>query len=66
MQDSKVTIIGAGPARLAAGFHIAERQIPGLILEQDDQMGGLCKIRTSWCGFDCLGFIIEVNFFTIL
>jgi protoporphyrinogen oxidase len=45
-------IIGGGPAGLAAAHALGERGIPGLILEKDTQVGGLCK-TVNYLGFRC-------------
>ncbi len=41
-RDLRVAILGAGPAGLAAGHHLASRNVPLLVLEQNDYVGGLC------------------------
>ena len=41
--NDQVVIVGAGPAGLTAGYLLAQRGIRPLILEADDQVGGLAK-----------------------
>jgi protoporphyrinogen oxidase len=41
--DSPVVIIGAGPAGLTAGYLLAGLDVPVLVLEADEQVGGLAK-----------------------
>jgi len=36
-------IIGAGPAGLAAGYHLARRNLNPIVIEKDSQAGGLSK-----------------------
>ncbi len=38
-----VVIIGAGPAGLTAGYELARRKIPFLILEKDHMVGGIAR-----------------------
>ncbi|MBI3742820.1 MAG: NAD(P)/FAD-dependent oxidoreductase [Chloroflexi bacterium] len=56
MNDPRVVIVGAGPAGLAAGLELARRGVKPLILERNQQVGGLA--RTVWhngYGFDIGG-----------
>ena len=41
-----VLVIGAGPAGLTAAHELAERGIPAVVYEQDDQVGGLARTVT--------------------
>ena len=41
--DSPVVVIGAGPAGLTAGYLLAGLDVPVLVLEADEQVGGLAK-----------------------
>ncbi len=41
-----VLVIGAGPAGLTAAHELAERGIPAIVCEQDDQVGGLARTVT--------------------
>ncbi|HET6341738.1 MAG TPA: NAD(P)/FAD-dependent oxidoreductase [Gemmatimonadota bacterium] len=41
-----VLVIGAGPAGLTAAHELAERGIPAIVYEQDDQVGGLARTVT--------------------
>ncbi len=41
-RDLQVTILGAGPAGLAAGHYLASRDVPLNVLELNDYVGGLC------------------------
>ena len=43
MSQSPVIVIGAGPAGLTAAYELAERGGRSLILEADDQVGGLAR-----------------------
>jgi len=45
-------IVGGGPAGISAALRLAEQQIPCLLLEKDDQVGGLCK-TVQYQGFRC-------------
>jgi len=52
MSDSKPVIVGGGPAGISAAHKLVEQQIPCLLLEKDEQMGGLCK-TVKYKGFRC-------------
>jgi protoporphyrinogen oxidase len=41
--DPSVVIVGAGPAGLTAGYLLAGMDVPVLVLEADEQVGGLAK-----------------------
>jgi len=41
-----VLVIGAGPAGLTAAHELAERGIPAIVYERDDQVGGLARTVT--------------------
>ena len=41
--DTHVVIIGAGPAGLTAAYELCKAEIPSLILEKDDVVGGLSR-----------------------
>src|ERR687894_1983228 len=36
-------ILGAGPAGLTAGYLLAKRELPAIVVEADSQVGGLAK-----------------------
>jgi len=48
--DAPVLIIGAGPAGLTAGYLLAETGCPTIILEADEQVGGISRtvVRDGW------------------
>lgn len=52
MADIVPIVIGAGPAGVTAAYALSERQIPVIILEKDQQIGGLCK-TVQHRGFRC-------------
>lgn len=52
MSKFEPVVIGAGPAGLAAAYTLGERQMPSLIIEKDQQVGGLCK-TVAYQGFRC-------------
>ncbi len=52
MPGFKPVIIGGGPAGLAASHALIERRIPGLVLEKDVHVGGLCK-TINYKNFRC-------------
>ena len=52
MSGLRPVIIGGGPAGISAAHAIVERQLPCLLLEKDQQMGGLCK-TVEYKGFRC-------------
>lgn len=39
----KVIIIGAGPAGLAAGYNLTKNNLDAVIIEKEDQVGGICR-----------------------
>ncbi len=39
----RVAVLGAGPAGLTAAYVLARRGVPGIVLEADDQVGGIAK-----------------------
>ena len=41
--ESPVVVIGAGPAGLTAGYLLAGLDVPVLVLEAEEQVGGLAK-----------------------
>jgi len=43
MEDKKVIIVGAGPAGLAAGTELIKNNVKPLILEKENQVGGISK-----------------------
>ena len=42
----RVVIIGAGPAGLTAAYKLAENNLPPVVLEQRDKVGGLARTET--------------------
>ncbi len=53
---NKVIVIGAGPAGLAAGYYLAKNNVKILVLEKENQPGGICKtIEYKGCRFDIGG-----------
>ena len=52
MSPERPVIVGGGPAGISAAKALAEHQIPSLILEKDQQVGGLCK-TVEYRGFRC-------------
>ncbi len=45
MEESKVLVLGGGPAGLASAYMLANQQIPVTVLEKNDQVGGICMTR---------------------
>ena len=43
LREKPTVILGAGPAGLTAGYLLAKRGLPVVILEAEDQVGGLAK-----------------------
>jgi protoporphyrinogen oxidase len=41
--DASVLVLGAGPAGLTAAYRLAQRDVPVIVLEAEDQVGGLAK-----------------------
>jgi protoporphyrinogen oxidase len=41
--DAPVLVLGAGPAGLTAAYRLAQRDVPVIVLEAEDQVGGLAK-----------------------
>lgn len=41
--DKRTIIIGAGPAGLAAGYELTKKGQPVLIVEKENEVGGLCR-----------------------
>jgi protoporphyrinogen oxidase len=41
--EKPTVILGAGPAGLTAGYLLAKRGLPAIVLEAEDQVGGLAK-----------------------
>jgi protoporphyrinogen oxidase len=41
--DDPVLVLGAGPAGLTAAYRLAQRDVPVIVLEAEDQVGGLAK-----------------------
>src|SRR3974377_1793024 len=52
MSPERPVIVGGAPAGISAAKALAEHQIPSLILEKDQQVGGLCK-TVEYRGFRC-------------
>lgn len=52
MSNLKPVFIGAGPASLAGAYALDKQQIPTVLLEQEKQVGGLCK-TVEYRGFRC-------------
>ena len=51
-----VTIIGAGPAGLTAGYYLTKHDWPVMMIEADKQVGGLSKtVKYKGCRFDIGG-----------
>ena len=50
MTDAKVVVIGAGPAGLTAAYELSRNDIDCVILEADDQVGGISRTveREGW------------------
>jgi protoporphyrinogen oxidase len=46
MEDNPVVIVGAGPAGLAAGYELINRNIRPLILERDRIVGGIARTES--------------------
>ncbi len=42
-KDRPVVVLGGGPAGLTAGYLLAKRQVPVIVLESQDQLGGLAR-----------------------
>src|SRR5438067_12002099 len=43
MLEKPTVVIGAGPAGLTAGYLLAKRGLPVIVLEAEDQVGGIAK-----------------------
>ena len=41
--DAPVLVLGAGPAGLTAAYRLAQQKVPVIVLEAEDQVGGLAK-----------------------
>src|SRR5918997_6805512 len=41
--DVPVVVLGAGPAGLTAAYRLAQRAVPVVVLEAEEQVGGLAK-----------------------
>jgi protoporphyrinogen oxidase len=41
--DAPVIVLGGGPAGLTAAYRLAQRKVPVIVLEAEDQVGGLAK-----------------------
>ena len=48
--EKQIIIIGAGPAGLTAGYELAKLNHRPILLEKDDQVGGLARTE-SYKGF---------------
>ncbi|HUP02228.1 MAG TPA: NAD(P)/FAD-dependent oxidoreductase [Gemmatimonadota bacterium] len=46
----RTVVIGAGPAGLTAAYELAEHGLPAIILEKDDQVGGIAR-TVSYRGY---------------
>ena len=42
-QQRKVVIIGAGPAGLTAAYELSKQNVPAVILEADNTVGGISR-----------------------
>ena len=45
-ENDPVVIIGAGPAGLTAAYELAKKDVPLLVLEKNDRVGGLARTET--------------------
>ncbi|MBW1954038.1 MAG: FAD-dependent oxidoreductase [Deltaproteobacteria bacterium] len=52
MADFLPVVIGGGPAGLTVAHALSQRRVPAIVLEKDDQIGGLCK-TVQYQGFRC-------------
>ena len=43
MRDKPTVILGGGPAGLTAGYLLAKQGLPVVVLEAEDQVGGIAK-----------------------
>ncbi|MET0614502.1 MAG: FAD-dependent oxidoreductase, partial [Thermoleophilaceae bacterium] len=43
MAEKPTVILGAGPAGLTAGYLLAKKGLPVVVLEAEDQVGGIAK-----------------------
>ncbi|HYP47499.1 MAG TPA: NAD(P)-binding protein, partial [Thermoleophilaceae bacterium] len=43
MRDKPTVILGAGPAGLTAGYLLAKKGLPVIVLEAENQVGGIAK-----------------------
>ena len=60
-QQTKVVIIGAGPAGLTAAYQLSKANVPSVVLEKDSVVGGIS--RTA----EYKGFLFDIGghrFFT--
>ncbi|MGC8712488.1 MAG: NAD(P)-binding protein [Leptodesmis sp.] len=46
MKHYPVVIVGAGPAGLTAAYELSKREIPAIVLEQADKVGGISRTET--------------------
>lgn len=61
MNEKPVAIIGAGPAGLAAGYELTRQNVPPLVLERDNKVGGISRTE------EYKGFLFDIGghrFFT--
>ncbi len=43
MKDKPTVILGGGPAGLSAGYMLAKKGLPVIVLEAENQVGGIAK-----------------------
>ncbi|HCA48548.1 MAG TPA: FAD-dependent oxidoreductase [Armatimonadetes bacterium] len=43
VSDEAVVVLGAGPAGLGVAYELANRQVPVIVLEREDSVGGICR-----------------------
>jgi protoporphyrinogen oxidase len=53
--DPKIVIIGAGPAGLGCAYYLGKHGVASLVIERDDDTGGLCRT------IDYSGYLFDIG-----